>query len=187
MSNSSKLSNHFLIAMPGLEDPNFFHTATFICEHNEEGAMGIIVNRPLDVTLEEVLDQMNIEASASVDTSIPIYMGGPVQPEHGFVLHSPGGLWESSMVISDEIIVTTSQDILAAIAHNEGPKDYLIALGYAGWSENQLEDEIAENTWLSGPSNADILFHTPAEERWNSAAALLGVDLNLISSDVGHA
>lgn len=187
MHEFQSLTNHFLIAMPGLADPNFAHTVTFICEHNAEGAMGIIINRPIDVTIGEILKQSEIEPSDSFDTEAPAFSGGPVQPEYGFVLHSPPGPWESSLTVSDRIGVTTSRDILTAIAHNEGPRAYLIALGYAGWGAQQLEREMASNTWLSHPADPRILFETPVEKRWSAAAALLGIDLNLMSSEVGHA
>lgn len=187
MSESTSLRNHFLIAMPALADPHFSHTVTYICEHNEEGAMGIVINRPLDVPLSEVLRQMEVEPSKALDTSVLVNEGGPVQPSHGFVIHTPVGAWESSMQINDEIALSTSRDILTAIGHNEGPSRYLIALGYAGWGAGQLEEEMAENAWLSGPADMNILFELPLEQRWEAAARLLGVDLNLLSSDVGHA
>lgn len=187
MSDIQNLRNHFLIAMPALADPNFSHTVTYICEHSDEGAMGIIINRAMELPLAEVLKQMDIEPSKALDTNVMINDGGPVQPEHGFVIHSPVGAWESSLQISDEIALTTSRDILAAIGHSEGPAHYLIALGYAGWGPGQLEEEMAENAWLSGPANAEILFSLPLEKRWEAAARLLGVDLNLLSSEIGHA
>jgi putative transcriptional regulator len=187
MSESTNLQNHFLIAMPALADPHFSHTVTYICEHNEEGAMGIVINRPLDVSLAEVLRQMEIEPSKALDTTVMVNEGGPVQPSHGFVIHTPVGAWESSLQINDDIALSTSSDILTAIGHNEGPSRYLIALGYAGWGAGQLEEEMAENAWLSGPADQDILFKLPLEQRWEAAAQLLGVDLNLLSSDIGHA
>lgn len=181
------LSNQFLIAMPGLDDPNFSHTVTYICEHNDEGAMGIVINRPMELTLAEVVEQMEIIPSATADLTIPIYQGGPVQPEHGFVLHTPPGQWDSSLSITDEVAVATSRDIIKALARNQGPRRFLLALGYAGWGAGQLERELAENAWLSGPATLDILFNLPPERRWEAAASLLGVDLNLLSSDIGHA
>ncbi|HEY9147577.1 MAG TPA: YqgE/AlgH family protein [Gammaproteobacteria bacterium] len=187
MSNTPELRNHFLIAMPALADPNFSHTVTYICEHSEEGAMGIVINRPMAVSLEEVLRQMEIEPSNKLDTSVMVNDGGPVQPEHGFVIHTPVGAWEASLPISEEIALTTSRDILTAIGHNEGPARYLIALGYAGWGPGQLEEELKQNAWLSGPANQEILFELPLEQRWEAAARLLGIDLNLLSSDIGHA
>jgi len=181
------LANHFLIAMPMLADPNFTHTVTYICEHNEQGAMGIIINRPIGVTLGEVIRHMSLTAAESVDTNLPVYGGGPVQTERGFVLHSPAGLWESSLQITDEIAVTTSRDIIAAMAEGRGPARFLLALGYAGWGPGQLEQEMAENAWLSGPAEARIIFESPSEQRWQHAADLLGIDLNLLSTEIGHA
>ncbi|WP_303901730.1 YqgE/AlgH family protein [Thiohalomonas denitrificans] len=187
MSETSDLTNHFLIAMPGLADPNFSHTVTYICEHNEKGAMGIVINRPSELTLGEVFDHMGIEASPRVDVEVPVYEGGPVEPEHGFVIHASVGAWDSSLKVTDDIAVTTSRDVLSAIAYGEGPKRYLFALGYAGWGAGQLEDEIASNAWLSGPADSSILFESGPGQRWTAAAALLGVDVNLLSSQIGHA
>lgn len=186
MADAEFLSNHFLIAMPGLADPNFFHTVTFICEHDADGAMGIVINRPLDLRLADILTHMDIEATPE-NGQRPIFQGGPVQTERGFVVHAPLGEWEATLKVSDEIGVTASQDVLAAIAAGRGPKRALIALGYAGWGAGQLEREMAENAWLSGPATSEVLFDTPVEKRWAAAAALLGVDMNLLSSDTGHA
>lgn len=187
MNKTSFLTNHFLIAMPALADPNFFHTVTYICEHNEKGAMGIVINRPMEVSLGDILKQLDIEPSQSTDTDHPIYDGGPVQREHGFVIHSPIGAWDSTLEVTPDIAISTSRDILTAIAHNEGPERYLIALGYAGWGAGQLEQEMADNAWLSGPADESILFDMSTENRWSAAAALLGIDVNLLSSEVGHA
>ncbi|MFA5529402.1 MAG: YqgE/AlgH family protein [Thiohalomonadaceae bacterium] len=187
MTETKSLANHFLIAMPSLEDPNFSHTVTYVCEHSAAGAMGIVINRPLRLTMGEVLEHMDITAGEQVDVENSVVMGGPVQGEHGFVLHSPPGAWSSSARITDDIAVTTSRDILAAIAEGRGPTRYLLALGYAGWGAGQLEREMAENAWLSVPADVHILFDLPLEERWHAAATLIGVDLNLLSSEVGHA
>jgi putative transcriptional regulator len=187
MTENISLRDHFLIAMPALHDPHFDHSVTYICEHSEEGAMGILINRQLTLTMAEVLGQMKIEPSRNFDTSLKVHEGGPVQPEHGFVLHSPVGAWESSLQVNDAIALTTSRDILTAIAHGEGPQQYLIALGYAGWGAGQLEQELRDNAWLSCPADPRLLFELPIEERWSAAAALLGVDLNLLSSECGHA
>lgn len=148
--------------------------------------MGILINRQMHVTMAEVLEQMHIEPSSRFDSEQRIHEGGPVQPQHGFVIHSPIGAWESSLQIGDDIALTTSRDILASIAHGEGPRNYLIALGYAGWGPGQLEQELADNAWLSCPADPRILFDLPIEERWSAAAALLGIDLNLLSSEIGH-
>jgi putative transcriptional regulator len=187
MTNNTSLRDHFLIAMPALSDPNFDHSVTYICEHTSDGAMGILINRQLTLTMEEVLGQMQIEPSKKFNTSQKVHEGGPVQPEHGFVLHTPVGAWESSLQVGTDIALTSSRDILTAIAHGEGPQQYLIALGYAGWGAGQLEEELAANAWLSCPAAPHILFDLPIEERWSAAAALLGVDLNLLSSECGHA
>lgn len=181
------LTNHFLIAMPTLMDPNFYQTVTYICAHNDDGAMGIVINRPMDIPLGEVLTQMQIEATEDRYNQLPVYQGGPVQRDRGFIIYRPVGRWDSSILVADDVGLATSRDILEAISRGEGPKESLIALGYAGWGAGQLEQEMAENAWLSGPADQDILFRTPSERRWHSAAALLGVDLVNISHDVGHA
>ena len=183
----SNLTNQFLIAMPTLSDPNFYHTVTYICAHNEEGAMGIVINRPLNLLFGEVMEQMDLTASYKEIENLPVYNGGPVQIDRGFVLHDTSEEWGSSIQISDEIGMTTSRDILEAIAEGAGPSKSLIALGYAGWASGQLEEEIKENAWLSGPADSDIIFNRPYEERWSLATSLLGIDFNQISSDVGHA
>jgi putative transcriptional regulator len=187
MTDNTSLRDHFLIAMPALSDPNFDHSVTYICEHTSDGAMGILINRQLTLTMEEVLGQMQIEPSKKFNTTLQVHEGGPVQPEHGFVLHSPVGAWESSLQVGTDIALTSSRDILSAIAHGEGPQHYLIALGYAGWGAGQLEQELAANAWLSCPADPHILFDLPIEGRWSAAAALLGIDLNLLSSECGHA
>jgi putative transcriptional regulator len=187
MSVTHSLSNHFLIAMPGLDDPNFHHTTTFICEHDENGALGVVINRPLDMQLGEILQHMDIEPCNEEIPSRQVYMGGPVQSDRGFVLHEPSGNWEATLMVTDSIGITSSRDILQAIAEGRGPEKAIITLGYAGWGAGQLEEELAANTWLSGPASSKIVFETPSEKRWQAAAALLGVDLNLLSSDAGHA
>lgn len=183
----SSLANHFLIAMPGLGDPHFSRTVTLICEHSRDGAMGIVVNRPVDLSLHEILAQMNIEPATPEALDMPVFLGGPVQNNRGFILHEPLGKWESTLAITDTLGVTTSRDILVAVANNEGPERALMVLGYAGWGAGQLEREIVDNAWLSGPATADILFATPAESRWRAAANLLGVDLTKLSAEAGHA
>jgi len=184
---STNLTNQFLIAMPGLMDPNFHQTVTLICAHNEEGAMGIVINRPLNFALGEVLSQMELASTNNNALNIPVYHGGPVQTDRGFVLHTMVNDWESSIRVSDRISVTTSRDILESIAQGAGPDHALIALGYAGWAAGQLEQELKENIWLNGPAEIDIIFNTPYDRRWEKSAALLGVDLGRISSDIGHA
>ncbi|MCW9024845.1 MAG: YqgE/AlgH family protein [Gammaproteobacteria bacterium] len=187
MSSQIQLSNQFLIAMPALEDPNFSHTVTLLCEHNNEGAMGLIINRPTSLSLAELVAQLNIDPGEPNMANVPIYHGGPVQPEQGFVLHSPLGEWESTMEIAPDLGLTVSQDIIEAIAHGVGPKHFQIALGYAGWGAGQLEEEIIANTWLNGPANNQIIFETSVDERWQAAATTLGIELAQLSNDVGHA
>jgi putative transcriptional regulator len=187
MSFSTSLTNHFLIAMPGLQDPNFSRTVTYICEHTEQGAMGIVINRPMDIRLGEVLSQLDIETQDPGVLDTFVYLGGPVQTERGFVLHSSGQSYESTLCITPEICVTTSRDVLEAIADGRGPARKLIALGYAGWGGGQLEVEMSANAWLSGPADGEIIFRLPADGRWQAAANLLGVDLNLLSGEAGHA
>ncbi|HCB12213.1 MAG TPA: YqgE/AlgH family protein [Gammaproteobacteria bacterium] len=187
MIEPTYLTHQFLIAMPALADPNFFQTVTYISEHNASGALGLVINRPLNLTLDQLLAHLQVTANRPGLTAIPVYHGGPVQPEQGFVLHSPIGQWDATLRVTDDIGITTSRDILQAVARNEGPQHLLVALGYAGWGPGQLEREIAENAWLSVPADPDIMFNIPNEQRWLAAAALLGVDLNLLSSDAGHA
>ena len=180
------LQGHFLISMPHMDDQNFDHTVTFICDHNEYGAMGIVVNRPMDIVLGELLQ--HLELSDSCDLQIPVYAGGPVQNDRGFILHTPTTTdWDSCYGISDQITITTSRDILMAISQNRGPEHYLIALGYAGWGAGQLEQELSDNVWLSCPADLDIIFRTPAEERLQAAAMSLGINLDLMTSQSGHA
>lgn len=181
------LTNQFLIAMPTLADPNFARTVTYVCAHNEEGAMGIVINRPLNIELSAVLAQMDLDAEDPAVSTLPVFQGGPVHRDRGFILHRPASEWGSTIRVTDEIAVSTSRDILAAISRGNGPGERLIALGYAGWGAGQLEEEMSQNAWLSGPANPEVIFRSPPERRWEQAAADLGVDLALISSDVGHA
>ena len=181
------LTNQFLIAMPSLADPNFHRTVTLMCAHSEGGAMGIVINRPLDIKLRSVLDHMSIEATANDVDRIPVLQGGPVQRERGFVIHHPPGEWEAVLTVGEEIGIATSKDILAAVAEGRGPERAVIALGYAGWGAGQLEHEVQQNAWLSGPADSRIIFDTPYEERWSSAARLLGIDPHNLSADAGHA
>lgn len=187
MHTADSLANHFLIAMPNLRDPNFARTVALICEHTAEGAMGIVINRVTDLTLADVFQQMEIDGSHSVQRTQPVYVGGPVQGNRGFVVHEPVGSWESTLTVGESLGISTSRDIIAAIAGDRGPQRYLLALGYAGWSPGQLEREIAENSWLAGPADRQIIFDTPVEARWEAAVKRLGVDLAALSSEAGHA
>ncbi len=187
MPDISSLKNQLLIAMPALDDPNFSRTVTYICEHSEHGAMGIVLNRPTDLMLSEVLEQMDIENNSTATTRQTVFLGGPVENERGFVLHSPTAPWDSTLQITEGISITTSRDILEAMAEDQGPEKSFIALGYAGWGAGQLERELQENAWLSGPADNAILFDLPIEKRWKAAAQLLGVDVNMLSFEAGHA
>lgn len=181
------LRDHFLLAMPSLSDGIFSQSITYICEHGESGAMGLVINHPLDLTVEEIFD--HLEINSQLDFShVPVLAGGPVQIDHGFVLHrSWEGEWEASLKVTSEITLTTSRDILRAIAKGVGPNEHLIALGYAGWTAGQLEQELADNAWLTLPADSDIIFRTPHQRRLSAAAAQLGIDMNLISGQAGHA
>ncbi len=185
------LTNQFLIAMPNLLDPEFFHTVSYICKHDEEGAMGVTINRPLDVGLGDLLEHLQMPTDDPDIASIPVYAGGPVQADRGFVLHQTSDSnveeWDASLVVSDSISLTMSQDIIEAIALNKGPQKYLILLGYAGWSEGQLEQELLSNAWLNGTADGKIIFETPTENQWTLAAKNLGIELSLMSTDIGHA
>lgn len=180
------LRDHFLIAMPGLNDSSFAHTVTYICEHSDKGAMGVVINAATPMLLKEIFTQMSLDDLSDQGDQI-VMSGGPVQPERGFVLHSNEAKWQSTLEISPDISLTASRDIITALAEGRGPKQCLIALGYAGWGEGQLEAEIAANSWLTVPADKDIIFNTPFEERWALAAQALGIDVNLISSTAGHA
>ena len=185
--SSDCLRDHFLLAMPSLSEGIFSQSVTYICEHGESGAMGIVINQPLDLSVAEIFEHLQIEPDSDYSDT-PVMAGGPVQIDHGFVLHRNGSQsWEASLRVTPEITLTTSRDILRAIARDEGPRDHLIALGYAGWAAGQLEQELAENSWLTLPADADIIFSTPSEHRLGAAAALLGIDMNLISGEAGHA
>jgi putative transcriptional regulator len=187
MSTTTYLNNQFLIAMPSLADPNFARSVTLICEHNAEGALGIVINRPAELDLGEVLDQLGLDIADPQLRQNTIYSGGPVQPDRGFVLHDGDSDWNSSLPVSKQIRITTSRDILEALAQGRGPENYLLALGYAGWSGGQLEQEMAANAWLSVPADPGIVFGTAWQERYKAAAALLGIDLDALGPGAGHA
>lgn len=188
MSISLSFANHFLIAMPNLADPNFYRSVTYICKHDEQGAMGIIINKPINSNLASLAQNLGItEPLPPLLASQPIFYGGPIELERGFVLHPPGGIWQAMFSPSPEITLTTSRDIIEALVKQQGPTKNLIALGYAGWSDGQLEQELLTNSWLTVPADPAIIFDTPIAERWHKAAALGGIDLNKLSSLSGHA
>ncbi len=184
---SVNLTRHFLIAMPAMSDPHFAKTLTFICEHNDQGALGVIVNRPIDMTLHALLTQIEIARPAVACKAVPVHYGGPVQIDRGFVLHAPAGAWKSTLTVGEEIGLTTSKDILEAVARGEGPAHMLVTLGYAGWAPGQLEHELAQNAWLTVNADTRVLFETPAEQRYDASLKLLGINLAMLSDDAGHA
>jgi putative transcriptional regulator len=186
MNQATYLNNQFIIAMPGLADPNFFHTVTYLCQHNEEGALGIVVNRSAEMKLGEIFKQMKIRVTSPWAAETLVFAGGPVQQERGFVLHTAGGGWDATMAVSESVSLTTSRDVIEAIAAGKGPEQYLVALGYAGWGEGQLEQEILANAWLNTPYSKYVLFDTPINKRWRAAAEQIGIDINQLTTQAGH-
>lgn len=183
----SYLKHQFLIAMPHMADPNFAQTLTYIVEHNEHGAMGLVVNRPQELSLADILEQLRPDETPPASTlQVPIYQGGPVQTDRGFVLHSSECSFQATVTL-EGLALTTSQDILLAIAAGVGPKQSLITLGYAGWEAGQLEAELADNAWLNCPFDPEIIFGLASDLRLDAAAASLGINLNLLTSQAGHA
>jgi len=197
------LENQFLIAMPSLGDSYFNKSVTYICEHNDEGAMGLIINLPISMTLDELLQQIETipeksktEVAKTEHTKVnnddnsleqPVLSGGPLAQQRGFVLHSTQKGWDSSLALSQELMITTSKDILLALGTNDAPEQFIVALGYAGWEPGQLEEELQGNSWLTLPADNDILFNTPLELRWKKATEKIGINLAHLSTDIGHA
>ncbi|MBW3698638.1 YqgE/AlgH family protein [Vibrio sp. T187] len=185
------LTNHFLVAMPGMKDPYFQHSVIYLCEHNDEGAMGLMINAPIDVTVGKMLKQVDVESTQpqlnQSSLEKPVLNGGPVAEDRGFILHEPKDTYQSSINMTDQISVTTSKDILAVLGTDAEPEHYLIALGYSGWEPGQLETELAENSWLTIEADPNVIFNTPISERWKKAVQMLGIDVAQLSSDIGHA
>jgi putative transcriptional regulator len=181
------LTHHFLIAMPNMVDPNFARTLTFICEHNDQGALGVVVNRPIEMNLYTLLEQISLPPASDVFKEVPVHFGGPVQVDRGFVLHMPVGQWQSTLAVSSEIGLTTSKDILQAVARGDGPTQILVTLGYAGWAPGQLEHEISQNAWLTVQARPDVIFDREPEARLPAAMSLLGIDFANLSEQAGHA
>jgi putative transcriptional regulator len=181
------LKNHFLIAMPGMNDPTFAKTVILICEHGEDGALGLIVNRAIDMTMKNLLGNLKIPAPMLEHEEASIYLGGPVQTERGFVLHRPIGKWQTTMTITEDVGLTTSRDILEAFATNAFPEQWMITLGHAGWFAGQLESELAQNAWLTVPADYSIIFDLPPEERFGAAIGLVTSNMANLSTVVGHA
>lgn len=185
--NNVDLTSHFLIAMPAMADPRFARTLTLVCEHNDNGALGIVVNRLTDLNLHGLLAQIKISPEVDHFKEVPVHFGGPVQVDRGFVLHRPVGVWQSTLGVGENIGLTTSKDILEAVARGNGPEQILVTLGYAGWAPGQLENELAQNAWLTVPAQENILFDLPVDERLPAAMQLLGVDYANLSDVAGHA
>jgi putative transcriptional regulator len=181
------LTQHFLIAMPNMADPHFAKSLTFICEHNDQGALGLVVNRPTEMNLHALLEQVSIAPDSEAFKSVAVHFGGPVQVDRGFVLHTPVGTWQSTLAVGSEIGLTTSKDILQAVARGEGPRQMIVTLGYAGWAPGQLEHELSQNAWLTVQAKSEVIFDLPAEERLSAAMSLLGIDFARLSDVAGHA
>lgn len=186
------LTGHFLIAMPAMTDPFFSKSVTFICTHNQDGAMGVMINRPTDITYETLFEKINVELLNSIVAQQHVLYGGPVQPERGFVLHQPAGEWDSTITIAENTALTTSKDILESVAIGVGPEKMLLTLGYAGWTPGQLEQEIKQNSWLSVKAKDvetlhKILYDTNHDDKFNATMALLGFDPAMLSDVAGHA
>ena len=187
MQSDGSLINQLLIAMPGMLDPNFSTTVTLICEHNDEGALGIVINRPTTLKLGGLFEQLSVDDADPGAASSPVLSGGPVSTERGFVLHGPEHSYENTLAVSEDIRLTLSRDIIDAMALGDGPEQSLVALGYAGWESGQLEDEMLANSWLNVPATPEIVFDIPFKDRWDSAARTLGIDIARMSPDAGHA
>ncbi len=190
VSASFNLANHFLIAMPSMQDPVFGGTVVYICEHNDNGVLGVVINKPTDMTMEVLFDRIDLKLSDSLAPGVvnePIMFGGPVQDDRGFVLHTPGTRYSSSLTVTDQVAFTTSIDVLEAVAAGDGPPRMLVSIGYSGWSPGQLEDEIGRNGWLTVGADPHVLFDLPVEERYTAAIKLLGIDPNMLALEAGHA
>ncbi|HMV04520.1 MAG TPA: YqgE/AlgH family protein [Accumulibacter sp.] len=184
---SINFTDHFLIAMPAMADPYFARTLVYVAEHNARGALGVIVNRPLDMSLGTLLERIDVHLEAPEVAKLHVLFGGPVQTDRGFVLHRPVGQWQSTLAINSEVGLTSSRDVLLAVARDGQPRDLLVTLGYAGWSAGQLEHEVAQNAWLTVPADQRVLFELPFEERLASAMELLGVNPTNLADEAGHA
>lgn len=186
-ASSIDLTNQFLIAMPGMVDPSFAGTVVYLCEHNERGALGLVINRPIDLDLATLFDKIDLKLEIQPLAHQPVYFGGPVQTERGFVLHDATGTYSSSLSVPGGLEMTTSKDVLEAVAEGSGPHRFLMTLGYSGWTAGQLEDEISHNGWLTVEADPDVIFNVPADGRFAAALGLLGIDLTMLSGEAGHA
>jgi putative transcriptional regulator len=190
----ASFANQFLIAMPNLRESAFGGSVIYLCEHSDQGALGLVINKPIDIKLKNLFDKVDLSLDRLDLADVPVYFGGPVQTERGFVLHErlggasgEGGHYSSSLQIPGGLEMTTSKDVLEALSHGAGPKKILITLGYSGWGAGQLEDEMSRNSWINVSAEASIIFDTPVEERYQRALSILGIDLNMLSADTGHA
>lgn len=181
------LTDHFLIAMPAMADPNFTRSLVYVAEHNEDGALGVVVNRPLDLSVKDLFERVEIPMQREGFESVPVYFGGPMQTDRGFVLHRPVGNWQATLTVTPEIGLTSSKDVLVSLGSEGKPTDVLITLGYAGWAAGQLEEELAQNAWLTVHADPTVLFGTPSEDRVGAAMRLLGIDFTNLSDVAGHA
>ncbi|MEG3133448.1 YqgE/AlgH family protein [Rouxiella sp. T17] len=185
------LQHHFLIAMPGLEEPMFKRSVVYVCEHNDEGAMGLVINKLVDdFTVKNVLDKLDIDPTPrdpSINLDRPVFAGGPLADDRGFILHTPRQGFGSSIQISDQTMITTSKDVLETLGTPDQPKDVLVALGYAAWEQGQLEQELLNNSWLTIEASCDIIFRTPIADRWREAAKIMGIEISQLATHAGHA
>ncbi|BCF89434.1 conserved hypothetical protein [Paraburkholderia caribensis] len=182
------LTNQFLIAMPNMADPTFSGTVVYLCDHSERGALGLVINRPTDIDLQALFNRIDLKLEIEPLLHVPVYFGGPVQTERGFVLHDASeSTYTSSMQVPGGLEMTTSKDVLEAVASGKGPQRFLLTLGHAGWGAGQLEDEISKNGWLTVQADPKIVFDVPAEERFEAALALLGISSSMLSGEAGHA
>ncbi|MBI5926902.1 MAG: YqgE/AlgH family protein [Aquabacterium sp.] len=185
------LTNQFLIAMPGMKDGNFAGTVVYMCEHNDKGALGLVINKPIDIDLRKLFEKVDLSLERPDLASRPVFFGGPVQTERGFVLHesldAEGGHYNSTLKITEGLEMTTSRDVLEALSNGAGPRRVFITLGYSGWSAGQLEEELGRNGWLNVDAEPEIIFNTPVEQRYDKALSLLGIDRNFLMGEAGHA
>lgn len=190
-SSPINLTNQFLIAMPGMVDGNFAGTVVYLCEHNDKGALGLVINRPIDINLKHLFEKVDLSLDRIDLAERPVYLGGPVQTERGFVLHESlddeGGHYNSTLKIEGGLEMTTSRDVLEALSNGAGPRKVFITLGYSGWTAGQLEEEISRNGWLNVDADPDVIFDTPVEQRYDKALSLLGIDRNFLMGEAGHA
>jgi len=193
-AESINLTNQFLIAMPGMGDGTFSGTVVYLCEHNENGALGLVINKPIDIKLKNLFEKVELSLDREDLAEAPVYFGGPVQTERGFVLHEPlqgqqgdGGHYNSTLQIPGGLEMTTSKDVLEALSSGAGPKKILVTLGYSGWAAGQLEEEMSRNGWINVGAEPAIIFDTPFDQRYDKALSLLGIDSRMLSQEAGHA